>query len=248
MNKLGFALLRVHLNIEACTLTYETTQAGIQVLKIDEESCPSFANGLHGKYSIFYKLSNFYQNNKKYKQSIDYRQLEGEVITDENSLVSCVPFIKDEDGKIYHPCGAIALQVFTDTFKLYSDEEMKREITLNDSREAITPRYGTHTLFKNPSAEDKEKYKDKVNFWLEEADIKTKLSADTAGIGVENGHFINWIDVAALPNFKKLYAVLDANKLQLPLYLAVNVSYIVLPSEGLTNPSTLFTLQSSVPF
>jgi len=68
---------------------------------------------------LYYHLTNFYQNHRRYVQSLDYDQLKG--IAVDNSTISgstCDPLTTDpETGKAYYPCGLIANSMFNDTIE-----------------------------------------------------------------------------------------------------------------------------------
>lgn len=65
----------------------------------------------------YYKLTNFYQNNRRYVQSLDTSQLQGQYV-DASSLSSsnCKPLAVTSDGKAIYPCGLIANSVFNGRF------------------------------------------------------------------------------------------------------------------------------------
>lgn len=59
---------------------------------------------------MYYGLSNFYQNHRRYVKSRDDNQLLGNLDTSPSS--DCAPFHKDDAGKYIAPCGAIANSLF----------------------------------------------------------------------------------------------------------------------------------------
>lgn len=65
----------------------------------------------------YYKLTNFYQNNRRYVQSLDTSQLQGQYV-DASTLSSsnCKPLAVTSDGKGIYPCGLIANSVFNGKF------------------------------------------------------------------------------------------------------------------------------------
>ncbi|KAI9845667.1 MAG: hypothetical protein M1837_004641 [Sclerophora amabilis] len=66
---------------------------------------------------LFYRLSNFYQNHRRYVKSLDDSQLKGDAVS--NVTIdggSCAPLKLNETGFAYYPCGLIANSVFNDTF------------------------------------------------------------------------------------------------------------------------------------
>jgi hypothetical protein len=66
---------------------------------------------------LYYRLTNFYQNHRRYVSSLDMDQLKG-VAVDNNTIKSsaCDPLTLDgATGKAYYPCGLIANSIFNDT-------------------------------------------------------------------------------------------------------------------------------------
>jgi hypothetical protein len=65
----------------------------------------------------YYKLTNFYQNNRRYVQSLDTTQLQGQYV-DASTLSgsNCKPLAVTSDGKGIYPCGLIANSVFNGMF------------------------------------------------------------------------------------------------------------------------------------
>lgn len=61
---------------------------------------------------FYYKLSNFYQNHRRYVKSRSDGQLKGDTGA---SISSCEPLERFDEKKLY-PCGLIANSLFNDTF------------------------------------------------------------------------------------------------------------------------------------
>lgn len=72
-----------------------------------------------GNVFMYYGLTNFYQNHRRYVKSRDDNQLLGEF----SSTVStdCIPFNENSNAKPIVPCGAIANSLFNDTLRLTSE-------------------------------------------------------------------------------------------------------------------------------
>jgi len=166
---------------DLCPLTgSNTTTACVMTLNVTEKmSSPVY---------MYYRLENYYQNHRRYVKSRNDPQLRGEVITKWSSLQDCDPRRsegeKDDPSKYYLPCGLIAWSMFNDSF------------VLNTPNSTIVP------LRKNGIA------------WSSDIDAKFKNPpADTPGIRViadfEDEDFIVWMRTAGLPNFKKLYRIID---------------------------------------
>ncbi|KAJ5169111.1 Meiotically protein [Penicillium canariense] len=66
---------------------------------------------------LYYRLTNFYQNHRRYVQSLDLDQLKGTAVP--NGTISgsvCDPLATDDaTGKAYYPCGLIANSMFNDS-------------------------------------------------------------------------------------------------------------------------------------
>ncbi|AJQ40013.1 APG_G0006430.mRNA.1.CDS.1 [Saccharomyces cerevisiae] len=83
-----------------------------------EQSCElqfEIPNDIKKSIFIYYKLTNFYQNHRRYVQSFDTKQILGEPIKKDDLDTSCSP-IRSREDKIIYPCGLIANSMFNDTF------------------------------------------------------------------------------------------------------------------------------------
>ncbi|CAI1882951.1 hypothetical protein SEUBUCD646_0C01610 [Saccharomyces eubayanus] len=72
-------------------------------------------NDIKKSIFIYYKLTNFYQNHRRYVQSFDTKQILGESIKLDDLDTNCSP-LRSIDKKIVYPCGLIANSMFNDTF------------------------------------------------------------------------------------------------------------------------------------
>ncbi|XP_044754398.1 cell cycle control protein 50A isoform X2 [Coccinella septempunctata] len=160
-------------------------------------------SNFEGKVYMYYGLSNYYQNHRRYVKSRDDNQLLGRL---ENPVsTDCMPFHKD-NGIPIAPCGAIANSMFSDKFTLYrhtNDKNNKVEIEL--LRTGIAWDSDKNIKFRNPPGDLKEAFKGftKPKAWKQniyELDLK---NADNNGF--QNEDFIVWMRTAALPTFRKLY-------------------------------------------
>jgi hypothetical protein len=88
---------------------YMTTQCILEFSIPEDMNPPVF---------FYYRLTNFYQNHRRYVKSFQSDQLKG-VAVDNNTISNsaCDPIKTDPTtGKPYYPCGLIANSVFNDTF------------------------------------------------------------------------------------------------------------------------------------
>lgn len=70
----------------------------------------NITEAISGDVYIYYGLSNFYQNHRRYVKSRDDKQLLGNVAAE--PAPECTPFQKDNNGSYIAPCGAIANSMF----------------------------------------------------------------------------------------------------------------------------------------
>jgi hypothetical protein len=63
---------------------------------------------------LYYRLTNFYQNHRRYVKSVDQGQLQGQNLTAAqlDSDGGCTPLTNAPNGKPYYPCGLIANSQF----------------------------------------------------------------------------------------------------------------------------------------
>ena len=96
-----------HPNNETCTCKTE----GLLTFELEE---------MEGSVYVYYGLTNFYQNHRRYVKSRSDGQLQGDVEKDIKGS-DCDPFdvVDTADGeKKYIPCGAIANSMFSDDITL----------------------------------------------------------------------------------------------------------------------------------
>lgn len=162
-----------------------------------------------GEVYMYYGLTNFYQNHRRYVKSRDDNQLLGNVLNGPNS--ECSPFDKDPSGKTYVPCGAIANSLFSDEIKLnYLPQDDTGPIPVGLIRKGIAWESDKEYKFKNPDLGGKswEEYF-KNNSLTSPKDWGRNLweldTEDETNNGLQNEDLIIWMRTAALPNFRKLY-------------------------------------------
>eukprot|EP00007_Cunea_sp_BSH-02190019_P001595 CAMPEP_0174230778 /NCGR_PEP_ID=MMETSP0417-20130205/1466_1 /TAXON_ID=242541 /ORGANISM="Mayorella sp, Strain BSH-02190019" /LENGTH=300 /DNA_ID=CAMNT_0015308537 /DNA_START=105 /DNA_END=1004 /DNA_ORIENTATION=- len=142
---------------------------------------------MKGPVYLYYRMSNFYQNHRRYVNSKSDDQLSGDPITKVSSLGSCDPLItytgNDDDNAILNPCGLIANSTFSDDF-------------LN-----MTNSNGTEIVWTQ----------DKVA-WQSDLDKKfanpPEGSVPNQSINYTNPTFVVWMRVAGLPTFRKLHRII----------------------------------------
>jgi LEM3 (ligand-effect modulator 3) family / CDC50 family len=91
------------------TASYNTTQCTLEFTIPDTMGPPVF---------FYYRLTNFYQNHRRYVKSFQSDQLKGVAVDNVTISNSACDPIRNEPttGKPYYPCGLIANSIFNDTF------------------------------------------------------------------------------------------------------------------------------------
>jgi len=181
---------------------------------------------------VYYQLSNFFQNHRRYVQSRSDQQLRGDFGSSsglasasdaKTATTDCTPMQKPEDNdNLYlYPCGLVAFSVFNDTFNVKdssgnflnidrkdiawpSDKEKKFQSKSLDWMKKNCKRYG-------PS----EKNFQLAGFSFSWSQAQ-QWAANEGSDGVfdcwhyvEDEPFIVWMRTAGLPKFKKLYGKID---------------------------------------
>lgn len=193
---------------------------------------------LEASVFMYYKLTNYYQNHRRYVKSLDTQQLLGDVRT-ANDLDGgqCKPVAREGDRAIY-PCGLIANSVFNDTFGdpvllnkpgstvenvtyamserniVWPGEKKKYKRTKMSASQLVPPPYwrGAKGPFGVPSGE----YTDGNVF-------------DPS----DNEHFMVWMRTAGLPTFRKMYKRNDVDTMQSGYYrLDIHDNYPVTMFKG----------------
>lgn len=159
-----------------------------------------------GNVYMYYGLSNFYQNHRRYVKSRDDFQLLGKLDSPPSS--DCDPFaLTGVNKQKIAPCGAIANSLFNDTLSICINDGTNRCPNLINT--GIAWPSDKAVKFRNPEGDLKEAFKDYVkpvnwgrNVW--ELDPN-----NTGNNGFENEDLIVWMRTAALPSFRKLYRIID---------------------------------------
>lgn len=166
-----------------------------------------------GPVFLYYGLTNFYQNHRRYVKSRDDKQLYGDISREPST--DCAPFAeaKHSNGTMlgfYAPCGAIANSLFNDTIKLqYEDSGSFKDIPLE--KKGIAWQSDKEYKFKNPPVAEGQTLQQafeaagvvKPMDWQKE--VWELDPSDDDNNGFLNEDLIVWMRTAALPNFRKLY-------------------------------------------
>lgn len=193
---------------------------------------------------MYYKLDNFYQNHRRYASSRSDKQLGGQKVSISDAKSSCSPIwayapedsdVTDE-SLVYNPCGLIAWSMFNDTISLY-----KYNNTLKDSSTLICS--GPRSIGSDNPIEGIQCTKVGIA-WASDRDVKFKKpTGSDLGNRMypntyfnESGHvipnhadedFMVWMRTAALPNFRKLYRIINTDLTPGIYYFEIEYNYPV---------------------
>lgn len=72
-------------------------------------------NDIGSPVYLYYRLTNFYQNHRRYVKSLDLNQLKGQAVSYDTIASSACNPLRTNGSKIIYPCGLIANSIFNDT-------------------------------------------------------------------------------------------------------------------------------------
>ncbi|KAI9569515.1 CDC50/LEM3 family [Boletus coccyginus] len=162
----------------------------------------------------YYKLTNFYQNNRGYAQSLDTTQLQGQYV-DANSLSgsNCKPLAVTSDGKAIYPCGLIANSLFNDTISGFRpDSDPSGASDYNFTQNGIAwPGEAKKYSATSGYVGKLDEIVPPPNWALR---YPNNYSDDSPPPDLtQDEHFQNWMRTAGLPTFSKLYGRNDTTTL-----------------------------------
>uniref|UniRef100_A0A1A7Z5H4 Cell cycle control protein n=1 Tax=Iconisemion striatum TaxID=60296 RepID=A0A1A7Z5H4_9TELE len=161
---------------------------------------------------MYYGLSNFYQNHRRYVKSRDDRQLNGDATALRDPSNDCEPYRKI-GGETIAPCGAIANSLFNDTLELYSVDSTGALSAVPLAKKGIAWWTDRNVKFKNPAGADlATAFKDTAKPVNWRKPVYELDSSDPDNNGFINEDFIVWMRTAALPTFRKLYRIIHKNQ------------------------------------
>lgn len=138
-----------------------------------------------GPIFVYYQLRNYYQNHRLYSKSISYNQLKGKVITESDAQTDCEPIVYNSDlyvttaidGTPLNP-KSIANPCGIVAYTIFNDSySLNNGVVINDTGIAW------------PSDLQKFKITNASQMWYD----------------ITQERFMNWMRIASMPNFRKLW-------------------------------------------
>ncbi|XP_029451470.1 cell cycle control protein 50A [Rhinatrema bivittatum] len=163
-----------------------------------------------GNVFMYYGLSNFYQNHRRYVKSRDDSQLNGDKSSLKNPSKECEPYGSSDKMPIA-PCGAIANSMFNDTLQLFHIINGS-EVPITLKKKGIAWWTDKNVKFRNPTGNTTDL---KIIFEGTTKPVNWQIPVymldieDSENNGFINEDFIVWMRTAALPTFRKLYRLIQ---------------------------------------
>ncbi|KAJ3929574.1 MAG: cell cycle control protein [Lentinula lateritia] len=187
---------------------------------------------------MYYKLTNFFQNHRRYVKSLDSDQLRGKggSASDLNNG-DCKP-LGSMNGKPIYPCGLIANSLFNDTYTNPillnpSNFDEATNVTYSFSSENIAWPGESKKYVSTPVGNGYDSVDDIVPppNWAKR--FPNGYTTDNIPNLAADEHFQNWMRTAGLPTFSKLYGRNDQDTMEKGRYLiTVGLNFPVRPYKG----------------
>ncbi|XP_006004105.1 cell cycle control protein 50A [Latimeria chalumnae] len=203
----------------------------------------TLTQAFEGHVFMYYGLSNFYQNHRRYVKSRDDSQLNGDENSLRNPSKECEPYRTRNSGTgnvPIAPCGAIANSMFNDTLELNHIDPNGTAVPIPLVKKGIAWWTDKNVKFRNPSGnltslEASFQGTTKPVNWPNPVYMLDPKDSDNNGF--INEDFIVWMRTAALPTFRKLYRRIEKSTLGLTLQpgnytLEVTYNYPVSSFDG----------------
>ncbi|KAL8194657.1 UNVERIFIED_CONTAM: Cell cycle control protein 50B [Gekko kuhli] len=218
----------------------------------------SLAEAFPAPVCLYYQLSNYYQNNRRYSVSRDDQELSGLSWALRQPVEECKPYRYNATGTPIAPCGSVANSLFNDTFELYYVFSNGTKVQVPLDKRGISWWTDTNIKFRNPEPVNGslalafEGTTKPPNWHFPVYQLGNGTSNNT---GFVNEDFIVWMRTAALPTFRKLYSRIRLGNFSMGLprgnySLNITYNYPVLSFHGTKKVifSTLSWMGSKNPF
>ncbi|KAF8652759.1 hypothetical protein AX16_004255 [Volvariella volvacea WC 439] len=188
---------------------------------------------------LYYKLTNFYQNHRRYVQSLNSDQLRGQARSASDLDNSDCKPLGSRDGKPIYPCGLIANSLFNDTFSNPvllnpASSDSSSQVYVFSTEGIAWPGEAKKYVSSPIGGSGYGNLSDIVpppNWMLRFPDGYTEQNPPPDLRSDE--HFQNWMRTAGLPTFTKLYGRNDSDRMTRGRYrIIIGLNFPVLPYKG----------------
>ncbi|TFK42807.1 cell cycle control protein [Crucibulum laeve] len=192
-------------------------------------------NTLTHSVFFYYKLSNFFQNHRRYVKSLNSDQLKGKGVSANDLHNSDCKPLDTIDGKPIYPCGLIANSIFNDTFSNpvllnTAGDSNASNMTYEFSSKGIAWPGEAKKYAAKPGYSDLSQIVPPPNWG---ARFPQGYNESNIPNLREDEHFQNWMRTAGLPVFTKLYGRNDNNDMPKGIYrVTIGLNFPVLPYKG----------------
>ncbi|CAH8489034.1 unnamed protein product [Schistosoma turkestanicum] len=205
---IGIVLLVTSNNVVEYVVDYtDCTEAGTQELCSQRiasgQPCICFKqisieSSIPGPVYLYYGLSNFYQNHRRYARSKNDEQLLGTAYLSPSALTSCLPYASIDDKSIL-PCGSIANSIFNDTFSVMYTRKDNIKVPVTTTTNGIAWPSDVDRKFGTLNA-------NALNNTIKPPNWPKSIQERSTNPFKTDEALIVWMRIAALPTFRKLSA------------------------------------------
>jgi hypothetical protein len=196
---LGIPMLVLNSQIQEYSVRYDDCHIQITDNDINKFPCNktiTIPQEMQGPIFVYYEIDGFYQNHRLYANSISYSQLKGNEISESQASSDCDPIVHNKD--IHGRTIAIDNTTTLDPEGIAYPCGMVAYTIFNDSftlwnKSENLPILGTGITW--PS--------DLKNF--------AKGNSSVMWYNVTEERFINWVRIASMPNFRKLWGRIEGS-------------------------------------
>lgn len=228
---LGIALLVTANNVKEVTVNYTKCVPNDPTISSTYPTCDEFVadknntlegsicecdvsfeldEDFRGQVYMYYGLTNFYQNHRRYVKSRDDNQLLGKTIAADKLSGDCAPYKSQKGNETevgYAPCGAIANSLFNDSLSVtYLGTGGPHPVPV--LKTGLAWDTDKSVKFKNPKGFSDDPAAAFAGTTHPPSWHKYVYELNNNSVennGYENEDLIVWMRTAALPNFRKLY-------------------------------------------
>jgi hypothetical protein len=174
----------------------------------------SIPNDIGPPVYLYYVMTNFYQNHRRYVRSLDTSQLRGDAISKSSIDSSACDPLRSRDDKPIYPCGLIANSMFNDTINspVFNNEANEEDPSVFEMTNKSIAWDSDAELYKKTDYNDGDAVP--PPYWLERYPNYDEGYPDLSTYE----EFQVWMRTAGLPTFSKLALRNDNDVMRAGIY------------------------------